>query len=174
MTYTISAFSSRQPVPPLRYSALRPAATIKVEAVKCCWEMIVRCCRLHRVQLWLVVPWQMGVRHGVVLQRKCGSAVLACAAQQSLWHCMEACHALGCLGSARRERRMTARESAVRTHRWETLCRRQDLRFGPNGHRRQSFHDERNLKLGSSALSYDFTCLQFSPHICGTLTVDPA
>ena len=103
MTYTISAFSSRQPVPPLRYSALRPAATIKVEAVKCCWEIFVRCCRLHRVKLWLVMPWQMGVRHGVVLQRKCGSAVLACAAQQSLWHCMEACHALGCLGSARRE-----------------------------------------------------------------------
>ena len=119
MTYTISAFSSRQPVPPLRYSALRPAATIKVEAVKCCWEMIVRCCRLHRVQLWLVMPWQMGVRHGVVLQRKCGSAVLACAAQQSLWHCMEACHALGCLGSARRERRMTD-ESAV-THRGKIM-----------------------------------------------------
>ena len=111
--------SSRQRVPPLRYSALRPAATIKVEAVKCCWEMIVRCCRLHRVQLWLVVPWQMGVRHGVVLQRKCGSAVLACAAQQSLWHCMEACHALGCLGSARRERRMTD-ESAV-THRGKIM-----------------------------------------------------
>ena len=51
-----------------------------------------------------------------------------------------------------------------RTHstapRW-FLCpswggRRQDLRFGPNGRRRQSFHDERNLKLDSSSLSYDF------------------
>ena len=156
--------SSRQRVPPLRYSALRPAATIKVEAVKCCSEMIVRCCRLHRVQLWLVVPWQMGVRHGVVLQRKCGSAVLACAAQQSLWHCMEACHALGCLGSARRERRMTD-ESAV-TDRGK-FCRSQDLRFGPNGHRRQSFHDERNLKLGSSSLAYDFLPVCSFRRICG-------
>ena len=57
-------------------------------------EMIVRCCRLRGVQLRLVVPWQMGVGHDVGLQRKCGSAVLACAAQQSLWHCMEAGHAL--------------------------------------------------------------------------------
>ena len=164
MTYTISAFSSRQPVPPLRYSALRPAATIKVEAVKCCWEMIVRCCRLHRVQLWLVMPWQMGVRHGVVLQRKCGSAVLACAAQQSLWHCMEACHALGCLGSARRERRMTD-ESAV-THRGK-LCRRQDLRFGPNGLRRYTFLTERSPKLGSSSLSSDFLLVCSFQRICG-------
>ena len=101
--------SSRQRVPPLRYSALRPAATIKVEALKCCWEMIVRCCRLHRVKLWLVMPWQMGVRHGVVLQRKCGSAVLhvQLSSHSGIAWSMEACHALGCLGSARRERRMT-------------------------------------------------------------------
>ena len=45
-------------------------------------EMIVHCCRLRGVQLRLVVPWQMGVGHDVGLQRKCGSAVLACAAQQ--------------------------------------------------------------------------------------------
>ena len=57
------------------------------------------------------------------------------------------------LCSARPECRMTD-ESAV-TDRGK-FCRSQDLRFGPNGHRRQSFHDERNLKLGSSALSYDF------------------
>ena len=126
-------------------------------------EMIVHCCRLHGVQLRLVVPWQMGVGHDVGLQRKCGSAVLACAAQQSLWHCMEACHALGCLGSARRERRMTD-ESAV-THRGK-ICRRQDLRFGPNGLRSGSFHDERNLELDSSSLSYDFLPVcSFSAHL---------
>jgi len=34
--------------------------------------------------------------------------------------------------------------------------RRQDLRFGPNEHRRETFDDERNLKLDSSSLSYDF------------------
>ena len=122
--------SSRQRVPPLRYSALRPAATIKVEAVKCCWEMIVRCCRLHRVQLCSSCHGRWVC--GMALSCK-GSAGAPCLHVQLSSHSgiawsMEACHALGCLGSARRERRMTD-ESAVTQTAWQLRVTSRD-----NGH----------------------------------------
>ena len=78
MTHTISAFSSCHPGALLGYSAAWPEATIEVNVVKCCWEIMVRCCRLHTMQLRLVVPWQMdALRYRSPRLRACNQVALA-------------------------------------------------------------------------------------------------
>ena len=154
MTYTISAFSSRHPVAPLGYSAPWPAATIEVNVVKCCWKL--SCAAVAFVECSCGSSCHGRWVWGMALACK-GSAGAPCLHVQLSSHSLALHGGLPCLGSG------AARRRGGRTHRrrdaprrLSSEGRRQDLRFGPNGHRRQSFHDERNLKLGSSALSYDF------------------
>jgi hypothetical protein len=94
MTHTISASSTRHPVAPLGYSAPWPAANVEAKVVKCCWKMTLHCCRFVQCSCgsW---PWQMGAGTALACKGSAEVSFFACAAQQSLWHCMEACHALG-------------------------------------------------------------------------------
>ena len=94
MTHTISASSTRHPVAPLGSSAPWPAATVEAKVVKSCWKMTSHCCRFVQCSCgsW---PWQMGARTALACKGSAEVSFFACAAQQSLWHCMEACHALG-------------------------------------------------------------------------------
>ena len=94
MTHTISASSTRHPVAPLGYSAPWPAANVEAKVVTCCWKMTLHCCRFVQCSCgsW---PWQMGAGTALACKGSAEVSFFACAAQQSLWHCMEACHALG-------------------------------------------------------------------------------
>jgi hypothetical protein len=110
MTYTISASSTRHPVAPLGYSAPWPAATIEVNVREVLLENDLSCSAAAARGRG---RWVRGT--ALACKGRAEVSFYACAAQQSLKHCMEACHALG---PVRGERRMTDRESAcaLRSH----------------------------------------------------------
>jgi hypothetical protein len=109
MTYTISASSTRHPVAPLGYSAPWPAATIEVNVREVLLENDLSCSAAAARGRG---RWVRGT--ALACKGRAEVSFYACAAQQSLKHCMEACHALG---PVRGERRMTGDgESACLFH----------------------------------------------------------
>jgi hypothetical protein len=155
MTYTISAFSSRHPVAPLGYSAPWPAATIEVNVVKCCWKL--SCAAVAFVECSCGSSCHGRWVWGMALACK-GSAGAPCLHVQLSSHSLALHGGLPCLGSgaARRPRRSNAPPKR-RTSAAEFGGSKTRLAIRPKRtSKRNVSRAERNLKLDSSSLSYDF------------------